>query len=76
MTIKMIYIYKMERGLMMLVHSVIIGLILFLLMRFVLGQSVSVAEDRSILIGAIVLIYMVLFGHRLPGSINRNVAIF
>ena len=66
----------MERGLVMLVHSVIIGLILFLIMRFILGQSVSVAEDRSVLLGAVVLIYMVLFGHRLPGTINRNVALF
>ena len=61
---------------MRLVHSVIIGLILFLIMRFILGQSVSVAEDRSVLLGAVVLIYMVLFGHRLPGTINRNVALF
>lgn len=66
----------MERGLVMLVHSVIIGLILFLIMRFILGQSVSVAEDRSVLLGALVLIYMVLFGHRLPGTINRNVSLF
>ena len=66
----------MERGLVMLVHSVIIGLILFLIMRFILGQSVSVAEDRSVLLGALVLIYMVLFGHRLPGTMNRNVSLF
>jgi hypothetical protein len=66
----------MERGLVMLVHSVIIGLILFLIMRFILGQSVSVAEDRSVLLGAVVLIYMVFFGHRLPGTMNRNVALF
>jgi hypothetical protein len=63
----------MERGLVMLLHSIIIGLILFVLMRFALGQSVAVAEDRSVLIGAVVLIYMVLFGHRLPGSMNRNI---
>jgi hypothetical protein len=56
----------------MLLHSVIIGLILFVLMRFALGQSAAVAEDRSVLIGAVVLVYMVLFGHRLPGAINRN----
>ena len=63
----------MERGIVMLLHSVIIGLILFVLMRFALGQSVAVAEDRSVLLGAVVLIYMVLFGHRLPGAINRNI---
>lgn len=63
----------MERGIVMLLHSVIIGLILFVLMRFALGQSVAVAEDRSVLLGAVVLVYMVLFGHRLPGAINRNI---
>jgi hypothetical protein len=57
----------------MLLHSVIIGLILFVLMRFALGQSLAVAEDRSVLLGAVVLVYMVLFGHRLPGAINRNI---
>lgn len=62
----------MERGLVMLLHSIIIGLILFVLMRFALGQSAAAAEDRSVLLGAVVLVYMVLFGHRLPGAINRN----
>jgi hypothetical protein len=42
-------------------------------MRFVLKQENMVAEDRSILLAAIVLIYMILFGHGLPGSINRNI---
>jgi len=32
-----------------------------------------VAQDRSILIGAFVLIYMILFGHSLPTSINKNI---
>ena len=63
----------MERGIVMLLHSVIIGLILFVLMRFALGQSAAVAEDRSVLLGAVVLVYMVLFGHRFPGAINRNI---
>ena len=63
----------MERGLVMLLHSVIIGLLLYVLMVFALGQSARVAEDRSVLIGALVLIYMVLFGHKLPGAINKNI---
>ncbi len=56
----------MERGLMMLLHAVIIGLILYLIMLFGLKHTQSVAENRSILMGAIVLIYMILFGHGLP----------
>ncbi len=56
----------MERGLMMLLHSVIIGFILYLIMLFGLKQTAEVAESRSLLIAAVVLIYMLLFGHGLP----------
>jgi ABC-type phosphate transport system permease subunit len=62
----------MERGLNMLLHSVIIAVILYLFMVYVLGQKQLVAENRSILIGAFVLAYMILFGHGLPRKINRN----
>jgi hypothetical protein len=63
----------MESGLMMLVHSVVIGVVLYLIMSFVLKQENMVAQDRSILIAAVVLIYMILFGHGLPGAINKNI---
>jgi hypothetical protein len=63
----------MERGLMMVVHSVIIAIVLYVIMLFVLKQSAAVAENRSILLGAIALIYMVLFGHGAPTSINKNI---
>jgi len=56
----------MERGLMMIVHSAIIGVLLYLGMTFLMGQSQPVAENRSILLAAIALIYMILFGHGLP----------
>ena len=62
----------MESGRTMLLHSVVIGLILYVLMAFVLGQNQMVAENRSILIAAFVLVYMILFGHGLPTSINKN----
>lgn len=61
----------MERGLTMLLHSVIIGIILYVFMKFVLGQQNNVAENRSILIAAFVLIYMILFGHGLPTKLNK-----
>ena len=62
----------MERGLIMLLHSVIIGLILYILMVFVFKQNETVAENRSILISALILIYMILFGHGIPGELNSN----
>ena len=57
---------------MMLLHSILIGVLLYLFMVFVLGQKQVVAENRSIIIGALLLVYMILFGHGLPGSINKN----
>jgi hypothetical protein len=56
----------MERGLTMVLHSVIIGFILYFIMIFGFGQPIRVAENRSILIASVVLIYMILFGHGLP----------
>ena len=56
-----------------LLHSVILGVLLYFVMVFVLKQSYSVAQDRSMLLAAIAFIYMMLFGHSLPKSINRNI---
>ena len=66
-------IYRMESGRMMLLHSLIIGILLYLFMVFILGQKQVVAENRSILLAALILVYMILFGHSLPTSINKNV---
>jgi len=62
----------MESGLKMLLHSVVIGILLYLFMFYILRQRQIVAENRSILLAAIILIYMILFGHKLPRSINRG----
>lgn len=56
----------MERGLVMIVHSVIIALLSYVLMFYGLKQSQSMAENRSVLVGAVALAYMVVFGHELP----------
>ena len=57
---------------MMVVHSFVIGVLLYLFMVFLLGQKQVVAENRSILLSALVLAYMILFGHGLPTSVNKN----
>lgn len=62
----------MEKGRMMLLHSAIIGILLYIFMIFILGQNENVAENRSILLAAVILIYMIVFGHGLPTSINKN----
>ena len=62
----------MESGLTMVLHSVIIGILLYLIMIYILGQKQIVAENRSIVLASLVLIYMILFGHGMPTSINKN----
>lgn len=63
----------MESGFMMFIHASIITIILYVIMKYILKQSISVAQDRSILIGALTLVYMILFGHNLPNHINPNI---
>jgi hypothetical protein len=63
----------MESGLTMVLHAVIIGIVLYFIMIFGLGQESNVAENRSILIGSVVLIYMILFGHGLPTKLNKYI---
>jgi len=62
-----------ERGLTMVMHSVVIGVALYALMTLILKQSPVVAENRSILIASCVLIYMIVFGHGLPGRVNPQI---
>ena len=56
-----------------LLHSAILGVLLYFVMVFILKQSYSMAQDRSMLIAALAFIYMMLFGHSLPKSVNRNI---
>lgn len=62
----------MESGLTMLMHSVVIGIGLYFIMTMVLKQRAIVAQNRSLVLAAIALIYMIAFGHGLPGRINPN----
>jgi len=67
-----IYIlYMDERALIMVLHSLIIGILLYIFMVYGLKQNYVVAETRSVFIGGLVLIYMVLFGHKLPRKVNK-----
>ena len=61
----------MDTALSHLFHSIIIAVILYIIMKFFLKQSETMSLNRSILIGALVLIYMILFGHRLPTHMNK-----
>ena len=61
----------MESGLMMVFHAIVITVILYFAMVYGMGQNNIKAENRSILIGAVVLIYMIVFGHGMPTKLNK-----
>ena len=61
----------MEGPLNHVFHAFIIAIILYIIMKFILRQSQTMALNRSILIGAVALVYMILFGHGLPTHINK-----
>ncbi len=56
----------MERGLVMVVHGIALSLVAYVLMVYVLKQGPSMAENRSVLLGALAVAYMVVFGHMAP----------
>ena len=56
----------------MVFHGLLIAIVLYLLMRYLLGQSNEKALARSVLFGSLAVSYMVIFGHRLPGYVNHN----
>jgi len=63
---------QMEGGFTMAFHAFLIVVVLYVFMRYVLGQRHCVAEDRSVALGAVALLYMVLYGHGLPRRVNPN----
>ena len=51
---------------MMVIHGALVGIVAYIAMVYILKQPSSVAEYRSVLLAAISIIYMVIFGHKLP----------
>jgi putative effector of murein hydrolase len=61
----------MESALSHLLHASIITIILYVIMKFILKQTDTMSLNRSILIGALSLIYMILFGHGMPTHLKK-----
>ncbi len=56
----------------MLVHSTAITAVIFGMLRYALGQSVNKALRYSMLGGALILVYMLVWGHNLPSFPSFN----
>ena len=63
-----------ESSLNMILHSFIVGVVVYLFLAYAMGKPSIQSIDISILVAALSLIYMVLFGHNMPskGTLNKN----
>jgi len=55
---------------MHLAHAAVVTAILYLIMSRLLKQSENVAVTRSVVIGLLAALYMVVFGHGMPTRVN------
>jgi hypothetical protein len=65
--------FKMHGAMNHLFHSILLGFLSYFVMLFALKQPYDVAQDRSMLLAALALAYMILFGHSLPNRVNKNI---
>lgn len=61
----------MDNGLQMLGHSAVIVVIIYLALVHLAKQARGVAGNRALLVGAVALVYMILFGHGLPKGMPK-----
>ena len=59
----------------MVLHAAIVGVVAYFIMLNYFKQKEEMAEDRSILLAALVLVYMLVYGHNMPNSafLNKNI---
>ena len=61
----------MESTLTHLMHGAVITAVLYFIMSKLLKQSENVAVTRSVVLGLLITLYMVVFGHGMPKKINE-----
>lgn len=62
----------MESPLIMIGHAAGIGIALYVIMLYGLGQPEGMALARSSLLAALVAAYMIAYGHGLPKALNPD----
>ncbi len=61
-----------ESSLDMVLHSFIIGIVTFGVLVYALNKQVIPSIDKAVLVSSLALTYMVVFGHKLPSTMNLN----
>jgi hypothetical protein len=53
-----------------LMHAALLSVVVFLVLRYLVGQSNSRSVNNSVLVGVVAMVYMVVVGHGLPQLLN------
>jgi hypothetical protein len=61
-----------EKGSTMAGHSLAITIVAYVVLMYVFKVEQPKAEDNGILVGALALVYMLVFGHSLPSCKTMN----
>ena len=61
-----------EKPMEMLLHSAGAFAVLYVGMRYGLKQSNTMAQSRSLIAAALILIYMLVYGHKLPPFLSMK----
>ena len=64
---------KEEKNLHIQIYSALVGLSIFIFMKYYLKKDLKKCQNTSAIIGSLVIIYIVLFGLRLPTDVNKNI---
>jgi hypothetical protein len=62
----------METPVAMVFHGLWVGVVLFLVLKFLFQVSTQKAESWAVLVGLVVSLYMVLFGHKFPPKLHHH----
>ena len=56
----------MERPSTHALHGIMLAILAYFAMTMIMKQSASVAERRSVMLGAVSTLYMLMYGHSVP----------
>jgi hypothetical protein len=62
----------MEGPLEMVLHGAVVAVVVYIACKFLFKDSEAKCMTRSVAIGLVVALYMVMFGHGLPNKVNSN----
>lgn len=61
-----------ETSLNMVLHAFLVAVVVYLLLVYAMKKPNAPSIDKAILAGSLALVYMTIFGHKLPSAAGVN----